>query len=527
MNCLFLLSFNVQASGQLAPCMAMHGFTLVLYTTIAGFLGSAYLEAAFVSWGSLPTRGGVGRTMSSSRRTSAAVEGQPSCAEEQLSYAEGHLNCAEDRPLSPAEEPFSHAEDTEIPEADLRGFLRIMGLIMQASALCEGLAEDSRVLALEQGGVLVALDELVAQARDFGGLEAVLKRLRGQPEAVPPEDLGGETEAEAAAEERSRRYQALRLTTEQIHEIQVNAARRAHVKKMIAIHDLRVAEKAHGGHNEKLREAEHWLRQETMSLDQGAAKAEMLVREVFEKSPVEAVKAVKRCHRGVRDVVMLYCVSKSDDPQDRDMFIVRAWDAYGGKLSWPGWKQTLSLLLLAYRKDPANKNGFMSNNQVAAERRGKARPPRKRKPDVGTGATAEAGEPQAVPQAVTASTAEAAERQAFPGLELPWGGHPQALPGLELPWGGLFRASAEFGPGELHAKFDEIAVPEEPRQAARSPSRPWSNFPQKTVQKNCYGFQQADPYGFSDGAGWCSHWSSPSPRAPEWRAPRDYYCCAR
>ena len=29
------------------------------------------------------------------------------------------------------------------------------------------------------------------------------------------------------------------------------------------------------------------------------------------------------------------------------MFIVRAWDAYGGKLSWPGWKQTLSLLLLA------------------------------------------------------------------------------------------------------------------------------------------------------------------------------------
>ena len=94
------------------------------------------------------------------------------------------------------------------------------------------------------------------------------------------------------------------------------------------------------------------------------------------RCPLDAEKAVKKADRDVRDVVVLRCRARCTNLKDREGFLEKATEAYDGQLD----KEIRAQLLLAYHKDPKNKErGFVSNNQVAAERRGGPRPRRRRK----------------------------------------------------------------------------------------------------------------------------------------------------
>ena len=118
------------------------------------------------------------------------------------------------------------------------------------------------------------------------------------------------------------------------------------------------------------------LQETTEPLGRGAANAQQLIHEVPMRCPPAAEKAVKKADRDVRDVVVLRCRARCTNLKDREGFLDKATEAYDGQLD----KEIRAQLLLAYHKDPKNKKrGFVSNNQVAAERRGGPRPRRRRK----------------------------------------------------------------------------------------------------------------------------------------------------
>lgn len=125
-----------------------------------------------------------------------------------------------------------------------------------------------------------------------------------------------------------------------------------------------------------LQRAMELLQADTDPLAQGAAQAQQLVHQVLLSCPAGAQKAVKKADRDVRDIVMLRCRAVCCDPKDRDDFLGRAAEAYGGgELD----KEVRAQLLLSYHKDRKNqKCGFVSNNQIAADRRGGPRPRRRR-----------------------------------------------------------------------------------------------------------------------------------------------------
>ena len=142
-----------------------------------------------------------------------------------------------------------------------------------------------------------------------------------------------------------------------------------------AVKYIREAEKACGGHEPDLAQARKVLQAQTPPYAQGAAQAQQLIRKVLGTCPTEAEKAVRKADRDVRDIVILRCRACCEDPKDRDGFLVKATEAYNGELD----KEVRMQLLLAYHKDPTNqKCGFVSNNQVAADRRGGPRPRRRR-----------------------------------------------------------------------------------------------------------------------------------------------------
>ena len=128
-----------------------------------------------------------------------------------------------------------------------------------------------------------------------------------------------------------------------------------------------------------LQRAMELLQADTDPLAQGAAQAQQLVRQVLSNCPAASQKAVKKADRDVRDIVMFRCRAECCDPKDREEFLARAAEAYGGKeLDKEEWREVRAQLLLSYHKDRKNqKCGFVSNNQIAADRCGGPRPRRR------------------------------------------------------------------------------------------------------------------------------------------------------
>ena len=111
----------------------------------------------------------------------------------------------------------------------------------------------------------------------------------------------------------------------------------------------------------------------------GAVRALEATTRAISSRPVEAaLEHLKEMERMVRDIVVLRCKSVCKNRKDRDEFLEVAHIAYEGKLDTTSYKEIRAQLLLAYHKDPKNQDGFVSNNQVAAQRRGYPRPRRRR-----------------------------------------------------------------------------------------------------------------------------------------------------
>ena len=112
----------------------------------------------------------------------------------------------------------------------------------------------------------------------------------------------------------------------------------------------------------------------------GAFRALRAINRALQSKPVDAAEGkMKEIQHKVRDIIVLRTKSVCKNPKDRDEFLKVAADDYGGSLDTEDWKAVRAQVLLAYHKDPKNKNGFVSNNQVAAQRRGAPRPRRRRR----------------------------------------------------------------------------------------------------------------------------------------------------
>ena len=79
-------------------------------------------------------------------------------------------------------------------------------------------------------------------------------------------------------------------------------------------------------------------------------------------------------NRMMRDELVRECKRLCKDFESREEFLKIAEQVYGGPLETKFRAQ----VLMSYHKDPSNKDGFISNNQWAAERRGGRRPRRSR-----------------------------------------------------------------------------------------------------------------------------------------------------
>ena len=186
------------------------------------------------------------------------------------------------------------------------------------------------------------------------------------------DEAGAAEEVEAAPNTAAA---AASESTETAAQMRQKAREDAEARVAIAVKSIDEAEKACGGHEPDLVAARNVLPAQTQPLAQGAAQAQQLIHKVLGTCPTEAEKAVKKADRDVRDVVVLRCVACCEDLKDRDGFLVKATEAYNGELD----KEVRAQLLLAYHKDPTNQRcGFISNNQVAADRRGGPRPRRRR-----------------------------------------------------------------------------------------------------------------------------------------------------
>ena len=151
----------------------------------------------------------------------------------------------------------------------------------------------------------------------------------------------------------------------------------AEAKVIEALASIDAAEKACGGlFADMFKLAREKLQACTDPPAAGAAVAQRIIHSILANCPcAKAEKVLKKADRDVRDVVVLRCIAFNEDPKDRDGFLALAEQAYGGKLD----KEERAALLLAYHKDKKNqKSGFVSNNQVAADRRGGPRPRRRR-----------------------------------------------------------------------------------------------------------------------------------------------------
>ena len=161
----------------------------------------------------------------------------------------------------------------------------------------------------------------------------------------------------------------------EVTEMKAKAIKDAESKILGTVQSILDAEEACGEPNPDLQNAIQRLQDRTDPLARGAADAQRLVHQVLSDCPSAAEKAIKKADRNVRDIIVLRCRACCVDPKDRDGFLVKATEAFQGDLD----KAVRAQLLLAYHKDPTNqKFGFVSNNQVAADRRGGPRPRRRR-----------------------------------------------------------------------------------------------------------------------------------------------------
>ena len=206
---------------------------------------------------------------------------------------------------------------------------------------------------------LISTDQLVAQAV-HAQVNAVMthRQETGQEQAMPQQSAAAAAVTNVAAEQ--LRQRAIEKAQDKIPE---------------ALRSIEEAEEACGGDDPDLQEARRRLQERTDPLARGAADAQRLVHRTLSRCAASAEKAIKKADRDVRDIVVLRCRACCADPKDRDGFLVKATEAYEGDLD----KEVRAQLLLAYHKDPTNQqNGFVSNNQVAADRRGGPRLRRRR-----------------------------------------------------------------------------------------------------------------------------------------------------
>ena len=144
---------------------------------------------------------------------------------------------------------------------------------------------------------------------------------------------------------------------------------------LITIQSIMDAEKACGEPNPHFQNAIQKLQESTEPLARGAAEALRLVEQAL--SEYSRAKPIKEAVNHVRDMVVRRCRACCVDPKDRDGFLVKVDEAFGGDLD----KTSRAAVLLAYHKDSQNQRcGFVSNNAVFAARRGGPRPRRRRHP---------------------------------------------------------------------------------------------------------------------------------------------------
>ena len=151
----------------------------------------------------------------------------------------------------------------------------------------------------------------------------------------------------------------------------------AEEKTQEALASIEAAQQALEWDDPDLQHAREKIKEQTEPFARGAVDALRLIHGLL-PGFANDLRLRKRFHlllRIVRDLVMLRCLTGCQDPKDRDGFLVIAYQAYEGDLNTEARAQ----LLLAYHKNKTNqKHGFISNNQVATERRGG---PRRRKRD--------------------------------------------------------------------------------------------------------------------------------------------------
>jgi hypothetical protein len=181
-------------------------------------------------------------------------------------------------------------------------------------------------------------------------------------------------------------------------------------KKRKATDSIDVAMAACGAVGEDLMRARNLLQKITVPLALGAAEAQKAVHDALVLcTEPEAQKAIKRADRDVRDVVVLLCRAECDDPKDREGFLQKILDAYDQDLD----KEVRAQLLLAYHKLMKGQEecGFVSNNQIANDRRGHKR---HRRPHNSAGNIDNRGEPEEVPDTGGASGSGDANPNADP-----------------------------------------------------------------------------------------------------------------
>ena len=212
----------------------------------------------------------------------------------------------------------------------------------------------------------------------IGGIVAAMKTNRELTQQ-------GDDTAAAAAGNQNAAIDAVDMTPEQLRK---QAAEEIPTKKKSAKESIEAAQRLCGGkagrHNWAFNNAIAALYADTDPPARGAAEAQRLVHKVLQHCVANVEKAVKKADRDIRDVVVLQCRASCTDPKDRDLFLDKAKEAYKGagvELD----KEVRAQLLLAYHKDPTNqRNGFISNNRVAADRRGGQRPRRRHRSQSGS-----------------------------------------------------------------------------------------------------------------------------------------------
>ena len=214
---------------------------------------------------------------------------------------------------------------------------------------------------------------LVDSGNRYIAIAAVLEHREESLEELAMESSAAAVATHAADEEEEEEDEQV-LTPDQLRSM---AKEDAEAKVIEALASIDAAEKACGGlFTAKFKLAREKLQACTDPLAAGAAEAQRIIHNILMNCPcAKAEKALKKADRDVRDVVVLRCIALNEHPQDRDGFLELAAQAHGGELD----KEVRAQLLLAYHKDARNqKCGFVSNNQVAADRRGGPRPRRRR-----------------------------------------------------------------------------------------------------------------------------------------------------